>query len=122
MFDKIKKAEDESNTGKQKHEKACPTLQSKMTEETPRVELKLHEPDSNEETPALTELEKLEKECQKLLKEKMQLEKTEKMLRKKVIEEIKVRKQKIEILKKQIPVLKERCETLAKMLDIKIQK
>jgi seryl-tRNA synthetase len=122
MFDKTKKAEDESNTGKQKHGKACPTLQNKTTEEILNIELKLDEPDPNEEIPAIAELETLEEEWQKLLEEKTQLEKTEKMLRKKVMEEIKARKRKIETLRKQIPVLKERCETLAKMLDIKIQK
>ena len=122
MFDKTKKAEDESNTGKQKHGKACPTLQNKMTEDIPNIELKLDESDPNEEIPALVELETLEEEWKKLLEEKTQLEKTEKMLRKKVIEEIEAKKRKIETLGKQIPVLKQRCENLAKMLDIKIQK
>lgn len=122
MFDKTKKAEDENNTDKQKHGKVCPTLQNKMTAEIPNIELKLDEPDTNEEIPAVVELERLEEEWQELLEEKTQLEKTEKMLRKKVIEEIKARKRKIETLRRQIPALKERCETLAKMLDIKIQK
>ena len=39
-----------------------------------------------------------------------------------VLEEIKVKRHNIEILKKQIPILKKRCEKLAKMLDIQIQK
>jgi hypothetical protein len=57
-----------------------------VTEEVPSVELKLHEPDLGEETPATAELERFEEEWQELLEEKTQLEKTEKMLRKKVLE------------------------------------
>jgi hypothetical protein len=122
VFDKLKKPEDDKNTDKQKTGQACVTLQNNIGEENLIMELKLQEQEPSDETNALTELEKLEEEWQQLSEEKMQLEKTEKTLKKKVLEEIKVKRHNIEILKKQIPILKERCEKLAKMLDIQIQK
>ena len=122
VFDKLKKPEDDKSTGEQKSGQACVTFQNNIGEENLSMELKLQEREPSDETNALTELEKLEEEWQQLLEEKMQLEKTEKTLKKKVLEEIKVKRHNIEILKKQIPILKERCEKLAKMLDIQIQK
>jgi predicted RNase H-like nuclease (RuvC/YqgF family) len=67
-------------------------------------------------------LEELGGEEQVLLAERAQLVNTEETLRQKVREEINIRRSKIENLKHEIPELKQRCETLAKALDMPVQK
>ena len=67
-------------------------------------------------------LEELGGEEQVLLAERAQLVNTEETLRQKVREEINIRRSKIENLKHEIPELKQRCEALAKALDMPVQK
>ena len=65
-------------------------------------------------------LEELGGEEQVLLAERAQLVNTEETLRQKVREEINIRRSKIENLKHEIPELKQRCEALAKALDMPV--
>lgn len=70
----------------------------------------------------LAMLEALGGEEQELLTEKSQLLNMEETLRQKIIEEIEIKRNRIELLKQEIPELKQRCEVLAKALDIPVQK
>jgi predicted RNase H-like nuclease (RuvC/YqgF family) len=67
-------------------------------------------------------LEELGGEEQALLAERTQLVNMETTLRQRIREEIKIRRSKIENLKHEIPELKQRCEALARALDIPVQK
>ena len=75
----------------------------------------------NREENLLSVLETLGGEEQSLLQEKSQLVDIEEKLRLKIREEIEAKKHRIENLKHEIPELKQRCEVLAKALDIPVQ-
>ena len=79
-------------------------------------------PCENREENLLSVLETLGGEEQSLLQEKSQLLDIEEKLRLKIREEIEAKKHRIENLKNEIPELKQRCEALAKALDIPVQK
>lgn len=83
-------------------------------------ENKPQEPLADGEGKMLSELETLEEEWDALSEEKRRLEDAEKTLRQRVKKEIEVRKQRIDRKKNEIFDLKQRCETLAKLLDINL--
>jgi len=80
------------------------------------------EPCENTEKDYLSKLEALDGEERALLAEKAQLLNMEETLKQKIRDEIEAKKHRIENLKNEIPELKQRCEALAKVLDIPIQK
>jgi len=94
----------------------------KIEEEQQKTELNNIEPCENREENLLTLIETLGGEEQALLEEKAQLANMEEQLQLKLREEIEAKKHRIENLKNEIPELKQRCEALAKALDIQVQK
>jgi predicted RNase H-like nuclease (RuvC/YqgF family) len=80
------------------------------------------EPCENTEKDYLSKLEALDGEERSLLAQKAQLLNMEETLKQKIRDEIEAKKHRIENLKNEIPELKQRCEALAKVLDIPIQK
>jgi predicted RNase H-like nuclease (RuvC/YqgF family) len=80
------------------------------------------EPCQHTEKDYLSILEALNGEESLLLAQKAQLLNMEETLRQKIRNEIEARKHRIENLKNEIPELKQRCEALAKVLDIPVQK
>ena len=88
-----------------------------INEET-NTQVTLETPDEN----ILSTLETLGDEEQELLSEKSQLENMEETLKQKILDEIEVKRHRIENLKYEIPELKQRCGTLAKVLNIPVQK
>ena len=91
-------------------------------EEEQKTEINNTEPCENREENLLTLMETLGGEEQALLEEKAQLANMEEQLQVKLREEIEAKKHRIENLKNEIPELKQRCEALAKALDIQVQK
>jgi hypothetical protein len=67
-------------------------------------------------------LEALGGEERTLIAEKSQLLTMEETLRQRIKDEIEVKRHRIENLKYEIPELRQRCEALAKALDIPIQR
>ena len=94
----------------------------KIEEEQQKTELNNIEPCENREENLLTLIETLGGEEQALLEEKAQLANMEEQLQLKIREEIEAKKRRIEDLKNEIPELKQKCEALAKALDIQVQK
>jgi predicted RNase H-like nuclease (RuvC/YqgF family) len=94
----------------------------KIEEEQQKTEMNNTEPCENREENLLTLIETLGGEEQALLEEKAQLANMEEQLQLKIKEEIEAKKHRIENLKNEIPELKQRCEALAKALDIQVQK
>lgn len=119
---RIKKPDDKRNKNKHNPQKQIQKMQNNLFELSLDTDLQSEGSYPKGEEKVLSELKKLEEERKALLKEKRQLENTENTLRQTVKEEIKVRKQQIEKLKIEISNLKQRCEALAKLLDIPIQK
>lgn len=119
---RIKKPDDKRNKSKNNPQKQLQKTQDNLFELSLDTDLQPEGSYANGEEKMLSELKKLEEERNALIKEKRQLENTENTLRQTVREEIKVRKQQIEKLKIEISNLKQRCEALAKLLDIPIQK
>lgn len=74
------------------------------------------------EETILSMLQRLSEEEHLLTTEKSQLADMEEKLRVKIIDEIETKKRKIEDLKTEIPELKQKCENLAKALDIPVYK
>ena len=91
-------------------------------EEEQKTEINNTEPCENREENLLTLMETLGGEEQALLEEKAQLANMEEQLQFNLREEIEAKKHRIENLKNEIPELKQRCEALAKALDIQVQK
>jgi len=83
-----------------------------------KTQVTLETPDKN----IFSTLETLEDEERELLAEKSQLENMEETLKQKILDEIEVKRHRIENLKYEIPELKQRCESLAKVLNIPVQK
>ena len=94
----------------------------KIEEEQQKAEMNNIEPCENREENLLSLIETLGGEEQALLDEKAQLANMEEQLQLKLREEIEAKKHRIENLKNEIPELKQRCEALAKALDIQVQK
>jgi len=125
MFDKFKKPDEEQNNGEQNATEPIANLEQPCIEEKPRQETSApstQEPFETAESDMLSLLESLGGEERTLVAEKSQLVTMEENLRQKIIDEIEVKRHRIENLKYEIPELKQRCEALAKALDIPIQK
>jgi hypothetical protein len=100
----------------------CENIEENYEEENQSEELNTQEACENTESNYLSMLEALDGEEKSLLAEKSQLLNMEETLRQKIIDEIEAKKHRIEILKNEIPELKQRCEFLAKLLDIPVQR
>ena len=134
MFDIFKKLDEDQNNGELNPEEPVENVEEKITvegsiaaeenvaEENVKEELNTQEPYQSEEEKILSMLEALGGEEQALLAEKVQLVNMEETLRHKVREEIEIKRHRIENLKHEIPELKQRCEVLAKALNIPVQK
>jgi len=117
VFDIFKKLEEEQNTAEpeQNPEENC-------KEEKQSAEPTTQEPFEKTEADVLSTLEALGGEERTLIAEKSQLLNMEETLKQRIIEEIEIKRHRIENLKYEIPELKQRCEALAKALDIPVQK
>jgi hypothetical protein len=121
MFDAFKKPDEEQNNGEQNTAEPIQNLEAKPEEESKNEEAKT-QPFENKETDMLSMLEVLGGEERTLIAEKSQLLTMEETLRQRIKDEIEVKRHRIENLKYEIPELRQRCEALAKALDIPIQK
>jgi len=128
MFDIFKKLDEDQNNGELNAEEPSENVEEKITveenvkEESPSEEPDTQEPYQTEEEKILSMLEALGGEEQALLAEKSQLVNMEETLRYRIREEIEIKRHRIENLKHEIPELKQRCEVLAKALNIPVQK
>jgi predicted RNase H-like nuclease (RuvC/YqgF family) len=112
VFDVFKKPNEEQNTAE-----PCENIEENQSEE-----MNTQEPFENTEENDLSTLEALGGEERSLLAEKSQLLNMEKTLKQRIRDEIEIKRHRIENLKYEIPELKQRCEALAKALDIPVQK
>lgn len=122
MFDIFKKPDEEHDNVEQVTE---PSEISEISEETVKeqsTEVKIQEPFESPEADLLDTLQALGGEEKTLIAEKSQLLDMEETLRQKILDEIEVKRHRIENLKYEIPELKQRCEALAKALDIPVHK
>ena len=123
MFDIFKKPEEEQDYVEVE---ATETNEISEVTEAPKEkqneEAKTQEPFESAEADLLDMLMTLGGEERTLIAEKSQLLDMEETLKQKIIDEIEVKRHKIENLKYEIPELKQRCEALAKALDIPVQK
>ena len=122
MFDMLKKLEEEQNNGEPSTEEQCENLEETFKEENASEEMNTQEPCLNEKENILSMLETLGGEEKSLIAEKLQLINMEETLKQKIRDEIEVKRHKIENLRHEIPELKQRCEVLAKALEIPVQK
>lgn len=128
MFDVLKKIMLNVTNGELNTEEACENVEEKITvgrnpkEADSSDERNTQEPNQNEEEKILFFPKALEVEEQKLLAEKSELMHIEEMLKKRIREGTVSKRHKIESLKHELPELKQRCELLAKALDIPVQK
>jgi predicted RNase H-like nuclease (RuvC/YqgF family) len=124
MFDIFKKPEEEQDYVEVEARETSEI--SEVTEEAPKEkqneEAKTQEPFESAEADLLDTLLVLGGEERTLIAEKSQLLDMEETLKQKIIDEIEVKRHRIENLKYEIPELKQRCEALAKALDIPVQK
>ena len=122
MIEIFKKPEEEQKTAEQDTAEPCENLEETPKEETTIEEAKPEVVMKASEENILSTLEALGGEEQDLLAEKSQLQNMEETLKQKIMDEIEVKRHRIENLKYEIPELKQRCETLAKVLNIPVQK
>jgi len=122
VFALLRKLDEEQNNEVVYTAEPCANLAENIKEENPNQQIITQEPCQNEEENILSILEALEGEEQVLLTEKLQLVSMEETLTQRIREEIEIRRHRIENLKHEIPELKQRCEVLAKALDIPVQK
>jgi predicted RNase H-like nuclease (RuvC/YqgF family) len=128
MFDIFKKLDEDQNNGELNTLEPCENVEEKITveeninEETPNEELTTQEPYQTQEESILSILQSLGEEEQMLLLERSQLANMEETLAQKAREEVEFKRHRIENLRHEIPELKQRCEALAKALDMPIQK
>jgi predicted RNase H-like nuclease (RuvC/YqgF family) len=122
VFDIFKKPDEEQNNGEQNTAEPCENLEENYKEENQSEEMNTQEPFENTEENALSTLEALGGEERSLLAEKSQLLNMEETLKQRIRDEIEIKRHRIENLKYEIPELKQRCEALAKALDIPVQK
>lgn len=122
MFDRFKKPEEEQNDLEQEPTDPHDDLKETAEEEKQSEEKSSQEPFEPTEVDMLATLEALGGEERTLIAEKSQLLNTEETLRQKIKDEIEVKRHRVENLKYEIPELKQRCEALAKALDIPVQK
>jgi predicted RNase H-like nuclease (RuvC/YqgF family) len=117
MFDIFKKPDEEQNS-----EEQCEIIEENYKEENQSEATNTQEPFENTEENILSTLEALEGEERLLLAEKSQLLNMEETLKQRIKDEIEIKRHRIENLKYEIPELKQRCEALAKVLNIPVQK
>ena len=122
MFEMFKNPDEEQNNEEMNTAEACENIEENYEEENQSEELNTQEACENTENNYLFTLEALDGEEKSLLAEKSQLLNMEETLRQKIRDEIEAKKHRIEILKNEIPELKQRCEFLAKLLDIPVQR
>jgi predicted RNase H-like nuclease (RuvC/YqgF family) len=122
MFDTFKKLDEEQNNGELTAAEQCENLEENIKEENPSVKMNTQEPRQNEQENILSMLETLGGEEKSLIAEKLQLITMEETLKQKIRGEIEIKRHKIENLRHEIPELKQRCEVLAKALEIPVQK
>ena len=128
MFDIFKKLDEDQNNGELNTTETSENVEEKIIleeniqKETPSEELPIQEPSQNQEENILSTLQSLEEEERTLLLERSQLANMEETLAQRAREEAEFKRHRIENLKHEIPELKQRCEALAKALDMPIQK
>jgi len=122
MFDILKKLDEEQKNGEQNIAETRENIEENNKEENKSEKMNTQEPLEKTEADILSTLEKVEGEEQLLLAEKSQLLKMEEKLRQRIKDEIEIKRHRIENLKYEIPELKQRCEALAKVLDIPVKK
>jgi predicted RNase H-like nuclease (RuvC/YqgF family) len=113
----FKKPDDAQNPAEQ-----CENLEEIPKEENINEETNTQVTVENPDENILSTLETLGEEERDLLAEKSQLQSMEETLKQKLLDEIEVKRHRIENLKYEIPELKQRCEALAKVLNIPVQK
>jgi predicted RNase H-like nuclease (RuvC/YqgF family) len=101
---------------------AEPCEQQENGEEKNQSQETKTQPFGNIDENILSTLKALGGEERTLLAEKSQLVNMEETLKQKILDEIEIKRHRIENLKYEIPELKQRCEALAKALDIPVQK
>lgn len=121
MFDVFKKTDGEQNNGEQNTEVPIENLEV-IPEEENNEEGTTQKLFENTEADMLSMLEALGGEERTLIAEKSQLLNMEETLRQRIRDEIEVKRHRIENLKYEIPELRQRCEALAKALEIPVQK
>ena len=127
MFDIFKKLDEEQNNEEIDIVEPSENVEEKITVEEPITEEKpteptIQEPYQNQEENILSVLKALGEEERLLLSERSQLVNMEETLAQRAREEVEFKRHRIENLKHEIPELKQRCEVLAKALDIPVQK
>ena len=128
MFAIFRKLDDDQDNGKLDTEEMYETMEEKIIgeenidEENPSEDLGDQEPNWNSEEKTLSVLETMKEEEEILLTEKSQLLNMEVTLKKRIREDIEIKKQEIERLKQNNTELKQRCEDLAKVLNLPIRK
>jgi tryptophanyl-tRNA synthetase len=127
MFDIFKKLDEEQNNGEIDIVEPSENVEEKITVEEPITEEKpteptIQEPYQTQEENILSVLKALGEEERLLLSERSQLANMEETLTQRAREEVEFKRHRIENLKHEIPELKQRCEFLAKALDIPVQK
>ena len=121
MFN-IKKPEEEHSNVEQEVTEPSEISEETCTEEKQGEVIIIQESFESTKADVLATLESLGAEERILIVEKSQLQNMEETLKQKIIDEIEVKRHRIEYLKYEIPELKQRCETLAKALDIRVKK
>ena len=123
MFDMVKKLDEQQNNEELTAAEQCENLEEDIKEVNPSEEIiTANEPCPSEEENSLSMLDMLGNEEKSLMAEKLQLIDMEETLKQKVRDEIDIKRHKIENLRHEIPELKQRCEVLAKALEIPVQK
>jgi predicted RNase H-like nuclease (RuvC/YqgF family) len=122
VFDIFKKLEEEQNNEEQNTAELEQNPEENCREEEQSAEPTTQESFEKTEADFLSTLEALGGEERTLITEKSQLLNMEETLKQRIIEEIEIKRHRIENLKYEIPELKQRCEALAKALDIPVQK
>jgi hypothetical protein len=128
VFGIFKKLDEEQNNGELNTAEPCEIIEEtiaveeSITEKNPNEELTTQEPYQNKEENILFVLKALGEEERLLLSERSQLVNMEETLTQRAREEVEFKRHRIENLKHEIPELKQRCEFLAKALDMPIQK
>jgi len=128
MFDIIKKPSEGNNNGELISAEPCAngeekiTVGENITVETPSEEQAIQVPPQSQKENSLSLLRALGEEERSLQLERSQLASMEEKLAQRVREEVEFKRHRIENLKHEIPELKQRCEALAKALDMPVQK
>ena len=117
MFDALKKPDEEQNTAE-----PCENPEENSKEENQSEEVTTQELVGTIEADVLATLKALGGEERALLAEKAQLLNMEETLKQRIRDEVEIKMHRIENLKYEIPELKQRCEALAKALEIPVQK